>query len=321
MSSMDGYMLKKSSKALKVDLVKTFGKYGVWIDITDSKFQDPWLIFTLALKKNTREKQVWDLAPDVKNRLKIHRLIVYKQEHKLLIAITNRNIEYYHLPVILKEYYTKLGQLNLPYPIGFDISMEPFMIDLSQSPHMLMGGATGSGKSVGLQMFIASVAYIKTPDKTNLVLISVGAGDLMYFEGLPHLSCPIIQSQGEAIRALAAVVAEMERRVGLEHTSQIEYAILPSIVVVIDEFPALFWGLDSKKKKLLSDTISALLQRGRHAKIHVVLAAQNPTVNQMRAEIGNITTRIAFRCAKKNYSEIILGEAGAENLLAEGNCS
>lgn len=192
------------------------------------------------------------------------------------------------------------------------------MIDLAQAPHLLMGGATGSGKTVGLQTAVSSIAYTKTPAEANFVLVDTGAADLMCFEGLPHLSCPIIQNREAAFLALSTIAAEMMRRIRLEHTEPDEYAVLPRLVIVIDEFPALFTGTDKEERKALTDTINALLQRGRHAKIHLVLAAQNPTAQQMKVEVGNITTRIAFRCAKKNFSEVILGEGGAENLPGKG---
>lgn len=89
--------------------------------------------------------------------------------------------------------------------------------------------------------------------------------------------------------------------------------------MVIDEFTALFTGVDKAMSKMLTNNVSALLQRGRHAKIHMVLAAQNPTYQNMKIDLGNITSRIAFRCAKRNFSETILGGGGAERLAAQGD--
>jgi S-DNA-T family DNA segregation ATPase FtsK/SpoIIIE len=89
--------------------------------------------------------------------------------------------------------------------------------------------------------------------------------------------------------------------------------------VVIDEFPALFMGVEKSMVKEVTNNISNLLQRGRHAKIHMVLASQNPTLQNMKVDLGNITARIAFKCAKKNFSETILGEGGAENLAGHGD--
>ena len=111
----------------------------------------------------------------------------------------------------------------------------------------------------------------------------------------------------------------MERRITIQRSDNESFKKLPRLVLVIDEFPALFMGVEDRRKvKVMTDAISALLQRGRHAKIHVVLAAQNPTMQNMKVDLGNITGRVAFKCAKKNFSETILGEGGAENLLGKG---
>lgn len=305
----------------KDDLVKAFSKFNCKVKVTHRERYGPWEAYELDPKGNTRETHIRARAPDVQDRLQVKRLIIEKLEQKLFVLISDDEPEYDHLPDILARgsYLDRLGQKQLPYPVGFiSFINEPLVIDLAEAPHMLMGGSSGSGKSIGLQMAVAAIAYAKTPAEANFVLIDTGATDLMYFEGLPHLSCPIVQSQESAVQVLSAVSSEMARRIRLEHTAPDEYAVLPRLVVVVDEFPALFIGLNDKERKPLRDTLSALLQRGRHAKIHLVLAAQNPTAQQMKVEVGNITARIAFRCAKKNFSEVILGEGGAENLTGKG---
>lgn len=301
-------------------LVEIFSKFRCKVKVTNRGRDGPWEIYELAMRGNTREAHIRAHAPDVRDRLQVERLIVEKFDQRLFIFIADEELEYDHLPVVLmkESCLDRLRQMELPYPVGFSIIDEPVVIDLAQSPHLLLGGSSGSGKSVGLQSVIASIAGTKSPAEANFVLVDVGAADLMCFEGLPHLVCPVVQSRESAIQVLRAVSAEMTRRIKLEHAAPDEYAVLPRLVVVVDEFPALFTGADKEERKALTDTLNALLQRGRHAKIHLALAAQNPTAHQMKVEVGNITTRIAFRCAKKNFSEVILGEAGAENLAGRG---
>lgn len=298
------------------DLVKAFSKFNSKVKVVNRERAGPWEIYELELKGNTRETHIRARAPDVQARLQVRHLRIEKIEQRFFVLISDEDIQYEHLPLILAN--QRLQQMQLPYPVGFSIIDEPVIIDLAQSPHLLLGGSSGSGKSVGLQSVIASVAGTKSPAEANFVLVDVGAADLTCFEGLPHLACPIVQSRESAIQVLRAVSAEMTRRIKLEHAAPDEYAVLPRLVVVVDEFPALFTGADKEERKALTDTLNALLQRGRHAKIHLALAAQNPTAHQMKVEVGNITTRIAFRCAKKNFSEVILGEAGAENLAGRG---
>ena len=203
--------------------------------------------------------------------------------------------------------------------VGYDVLGGVITEDLSQCPHLLLGGSTNSGKSVGLQSLITSIAYTKSPSQANFVLIDVGGKDLLVFEKLPHLSHPVVQDRATAIRVLAALTAEMERRIELKRIQVPPFQRLSRLVVVIDEFPALFTGIDKTEAQMLIANISNLLQRGRHAQIHLVLAAQNPTFHNMKIDLGNITARIAFKCAKKNFSEVILGESGAEKLLGRGD--
>jgi len=108
-------------------------------------------------------------------------------------------------------------------------------------------------------------------------MIDVGANDLQPFSKLPHLSCPIISTRDAACRALEYLNDEQERRVALERNDPVAFSNLPRIVLVIDEFPALFFGANKQTTQFLTDVISGFLRRGRHAKIHVVIATQNPT--------------------------------------------
>ncbi len=253
--------------------------------------------------------------------MKLPIFYVVKNNFTLYIIASQKKIEYDHLPVLLHkpDYQKAQERARLPYVVGHDILGNIVMDDLAQFPHLILGGSTNSGKSVGLQALITTIAYSKSPSKANFILIDVGATDLMPFEELPHLSCPVVRERTAAIQALADLVAEMEQRIDLGYTSPASFKQLPRLVLVIDEFPALFAGIDKDMSKTLTNSVSSLLQRGRHAKIHVVLAAQNPTYQNMKVDLGNITTRIAFKCAKKNFSETILGEGGAETLMGHGD--
>lgn len=150
-------------------------------------------------------------------------------------------------------------------------------------------------------------------------MIDAGANDLLPFRNLSHLSCPIVRNRDKACRVLTALSKELSRRKGLERNDPVSFSKLPHIVLVIDEFPALFDGTDKETTSFLSETISTFLRRGRHAKIHAVIATQNSTLKNMRVELANITTRVAFQCAKRNFSETILGASGAEELLGDGD--
>lgn len=303
------------------DISKWFGKFNVNAKLKRFRIIGNRIIFTIKTKGNTRETHVRANAPEVQRKLKLPLFHVVKYDFNLYLIVSREQVVYSHLPDILNTPFCREVQAKmcLPYIIGHDVLGGVVMDDLARFPHLLLGGSTGSGKSVGLQALIISIAYSKSPSQVNFILIDVGATSLMPFEGLPHLSHPVVRDRTTAIQVLVALTAEMERRVDLEYTDPASFKRLPRLVVVIDEFPALFIGVDKAVSKALTDNISALLQRGRHAKIHVVLAAQNPTYLNMKVDLGNITARIAFKCAKRNFSETILGEGGAENLAGHGD--
>lgn len=303
------------------DISKWFGKFNVNAKLKRFRIIGNRIIFTIKTKGNTRETHVRANAPEVQRKLKLPLFHIVKHDFNLYLIVSREQVVYSHLPDILNTPFCREVQAKmcLPYIIGHDVLGGVVMDDLARFPHLLLGGSTGSGKSVGLQALITSVAYNKPPSQVNFIPIDVGATSLMPFEGLPHLSCPVVRDRTTAIQALVALTAEMERRIDLEYTDPASFKRLPRLVVVIDEFPALFMGVDKAISKALTDSISALLQRGRHAKIHVVLAAQNPTHLNMKVDLGNITARIAFKCAKRNFSETILGEGGAENLSGHGD--
>lgn len=314
-------LIEDEADILSEDIIKCFGKYNVSLGIPRWWHKNSRFIFKTKLKGNTREPHVRAHTQDVRDRLKLPMFYVEKNDFTLYIVASRAKIEYDHLPVLLQksEYQQVLRRAQLPYIVGYNAWGNIVMDDLAQFPHLLLGGSTNSGKSVGLQALITTIAYSKSPSKVNFILIDVGATDLMPFESLPHLSCPVVRERTVAIQTLAALVLEMERRIELEYADPASFKQLPRLVLVIDEFPALFVGIDKDESKLLTNSVSSLLQRGRHANIHLVLAAQNPTFQNMKIDLGNIAARIAFKCAKRNFSETILGEGGGESLIGHGD--
>ena len=306
---------------LEDDILKQYKKFGVQIKIIGRQCRKGRVVFEIKPKGNTRERHIHDHADEIQMRLDLPMLQVVKEGVKLYLIALPYELVNSHLPDVLEDpgCQRPLNEAELPYIIGHDIFGDEVIEDIAEFPHLLLGGSTGSGKSVGLQDLITSIAYNKSPSMVNLILIDVGATDLLVFEKLPHLSCPIVQDRTSAAYVLKTLTTEMERRIALEHTNPLKFFLLPRLVVVIDEFPALFMEVDKPTSRVMVEAVSNLLQRGRHAEIHVVLAAQNPTFQNMKVDLGNITARIAFKCAKKNFSDTILGEGGAENLSGRGD--
>ncbi len=315
---------KQEMKALKLceNIEKIYKKFGINISIDDWIFDKNRTRFELELKGNTTEADIRARAPDVQSRLKLPLFQVLEEKFTVYIVASEQEIEYPRLSKVLDNLAEKLEKMKLPYIVGHDIMSQVVAVDLSTFPHLLLGGSTNSGKSVGLQALITTIIKIKSPSEVNLILIDVGAGDLTAFDGVPHLSCPVVQEHDSAYHTIAALKSEMERRIKLEHADQAEFKRLPKLVMVIDEFPALFsGGLEKNMTKDLVTALSSLLQRGRHARIHLVLAAQNPTCRNMKVDLGNITARIAYRCAKKTFRKQFLAKAELKIYEIRGRCS
>ena len=313
---------KIDAAEMSEDIEKAFRRYRVNLSIKNWVLSPHATIYEVKLKGDTRESQLLDRVSDVQLRLRLPVFQVHKHNLRLFFIVSRKKPDYMNLSDILStSFYSKESlEKKLPFIVGYNAIEGLVMADLYKFPHLLLGGSSNSGKTVGLQSLILSLAYSKPPSMVNFILIDVGAVDLMPFEGIPHLSCPVINDRCTAYKAVALLKNEMERRIPLQHKDIGQYKMLPEIEVVIDEFQAFFVGVDDKQaSKMFVETVSCLLQRGRHAKINVVIAAQNPTVQNMKVDLGNITARMAYKCAKRNYSETILGEGGAERLSGEGD--
>jgi DNA segregation ATPase FtsK/SpoIIIE-like protein len=159
-----------------------------------------------------------------------------------------------------------------------------------------------------------SIAAKQPVNKVNLLIIDTGTSDLDLFHPLPHLSHSIVKDEETAVGVMLALVDEMEARTSIPRE---KLRLLPAIVCVVDEYLSLIPNIDARKKKLIP-AISSLLQRGRHAKIHLVLATQDPAKRDMQIDLNNLNARMAFRCTDFYGSKAILGEKGAEKLSGNG---
>ena len=215
----------------------------------------------------------------------------------------------------------------LPVVLGRDMTGAPVYGDLAAMPHVIVAGASGSGKSVGINVMLASLLCKKTPDEMRLLMIDPKVVELAPYNGLPHMLMPVVTDMTEAAGALAWAVSEMERRYALlaqagcknitSYNSKAEKADkLPYIVIVIDEFADLIM----QGGKDVEAAVTRLGQKARAAGMHVILATQRPSVDVITGIIkANFSSRIAYRVAAAVDSRTILDEQGAENLLGKGD--
>lgn len=273
------------------------------------------LIFDVKIKKGTKERLVFERASDIKVALGLQLFQPFKESISILLAVSERPVTENRLLKMLASLAFQRSKMRIPLALGYDMRGAMHFADLVKFPHAMYGGATNSGKTIGLQSLILSIAFKQPVRNANLILIDTGARGLNIFKDLPHLSCPIVNDEGTAVRVMQSLTKEMERRILLPTE---ELRLLPAIICVMDECISLINSLSGKEKNALTSALSSLLRRGRHSKIHMFLATQEPSKRSMKINLNNVNARMAFTCSDVYSSLSLLGEGGAEKLLGNG---
>ncbi len=244
------------------------------------------------------------------------------------IEIPNKEFNIVALRRILDEVDFSASGSTLTFALGRDVAGRAQAVDLSKMPHLLIAGATGSGKSVMVNALITSLLCNATPDDTRMILMDLKRVELAGYNGLPHLLVPVITEPERAKAALKWAVGEMENRyrrfagatarnIKAFNETRVDPADrLPYIVIVIDELADLMM----REGKNIEDPIVRLAQKARATGIHMVLATQRPSVNVVTGLIkANFPSRIAFAMASQIDSRTILDSPGAEDLIGRGD--
>ena len=232
--------------------------------------------------------------------------------------------------VYLREIMDSISDQHLPIALGKKIEGEPFVADITTMPHLLIAGATGSGKSICMHSIIVSLLLTRTPAEVRLAMIDPKMLELSIYEGIPHLWAPVILETEKATLLLDALVSEMETRykrlsrIGVRSitefnariTTESEDERIPFIVVFIDELADLMFTVSRE----VEPAIARLAHMARAVGIHMVLATQRPSVDVITGVIkANFPSRIAFNVQSKTDSRTILDMNGAEKLLGKGD--
>ncbi|MBC8417064.1 MAG: DNA translocase FtsK, partial [Desulfobacterales bacterium] len=256
------------------------------------------------------------------------------------IEIPNNQREMVYLKEILSKPAYKNSKYKLPIALGKDITGSPVVTDLSRMPHLLVAGATGTGKSVSINTMIESLLFKFSPEVVRLLMIDPKRIELSVYQDIPHLLHPVVTQPKEATKALRWAVEEMERRYvllsdkGVRNIDTYNRKILkekrgpavdgaapaegtlPYIILIIDELADLMM-VSSKE---VEEAITRLAQMARAAGIHLIIATQRPSVNVLTGIIkANFPTRISFQVSSRVDSRTILDTNGAEHLLGEGD--
>jgi S-DNA-T family DNA segregation ATPase FtsK/SpoIIIE len=248
------------------------------------------------------------------------------------IEVPNKEIALVHFREVLESEEFQNSQSKLSLALGKDITGNPVVADLTRMPHLLIAGATGSGKSVCINTIIASIVYKAKPDEVKLLLIDPKMVELTNYNGIAHLIAPVVTEPQKAAGALKWIVTEMETRYelfaasGVRDIVRYNYLIgedkdneqkhLPYVVVIIDELSDLMMVAPGE----VEDAICRLAQMARAAGIHLIVATQRPSVDVITGLIkANIPSRIAFAVSSQIDSRTILDMSGAEKLLGRGD--
>lgn len=247
------------------------------------------------------------------------------------IEVPNREISTVHLRELLETEEFQSAPSRLTVALGKDIAGQPVVADLAQMPHLLIAGATGSGKSVCLNTLIASILFKATPEEVKFLIIDPKMVELSNYNGIPHLVSPVVTDPKKAANALRWAVKEMEYRYelfaaegvrdinrynGLRRQAGAEKPLLPLLVIIIDELSDLMMVAPAD----VEDAVCRLAQMARAAGIHLVVATQRPSVDVITGLIkANIPSRISFAVSSQIDSRTILDLAGAEKLLGRGD--
>jgi S-DNA-T family DNA segregation ATPase FtsK/SpoIIIE len=248
------------------------------------------------------------------------------------IEVPNREIAVVHFREVLESEGFQGSQSKLSLALGKDITGAAVIGDLTRMPHLLIAGATGSGKSVCINTLIASIVFKAKPDEVKLLLIDPKMVELANYNGIPHLISPVVTEPQKAAGALKWIVTEMETRYELFASSGVRDIVrynfiiseqkesdqkpLPYVVVIIDELSDLMMVAPGE----VEEAICRLAQMARAAGIHLIVATQRPSVDVITGLIkANIPSRIAFAVSSQIDSRTILDMSGAEKLLGRGD--
>ena len=315
--------LKKYSDLLE----KVFEDFNIDIQVVNVKHGPVVTLFEILPAAGIKINTIINLAGDISRSMGVGAVRISQifGSQYLGVEVPNDKRESVTIKELLSSESFKSTSHKIPLCVGKDISGNIEVIDLSKTPHLLVAGTTGSGKSVFINTLLASLLYKFSPDRLKLILIDPKMLELSVYNDIAHLLAPVVTEPKKAIITLKWVCKEMERRYSmmneegtrnLEGYNQQANEKLPYIIVFIDEMADLMMTAG----KEVEHYVQRLAQMARACGIHLVMATQRPSVDIITGSIkANFPSRISFQVASKYDSRTILGEIGAEQLLGNGD--
>tara|TARA_A100001011_G_scaffold161222_1_gene169586 strand:- start:5 stop:2077 length:2073 start_codon:yes stop_codon:yes gene_type:complete len=318
---------KENIKSNSDLLERVFQDFNIDIQVINVKLGPVVTLFEILPAAGIKINTIINLADDISRSMGVGavRIAQIYGTQYLGVEVPNEQRETVTIRELLSDNNFMNTSSKIPICIGKDISGNIEVIDLSKTPHLLVAGTTGSGKSVFINTLLASILYKFSPNDLRLILIDPKMLELSVYNDIAHLLTPVVTEPKKAILALKWVCKEMERRYSLmneENTRSLEgyneksLEKLPYIVVFIDEMADLMMTAG----KEVEHYVQRLAQMARACGIHLVMATQRPSVDIITGSIkANFPSRISFQVASKYDSRTVLGEIGAEQLLGNGD--
>lgn len=307
---------------------KTLADFGIDVEMGEVNVGPTVTQYTLRPNVGVKLSQIAALQNDLALALAAHSIrmeLPIPGKALVGIEVPNKSKAIVRLREVMQttEYVNHKSKLALA--LGRDVAGHPIVVDLAKMPHMLVAGATGTGKSVSINSLFISLLYRNTPQDVKFIVIDPKRVELNLYNGIPHLLTPVVTENEKAVNALKWAVAEMDRRykllseVGKRNIIEYNEASalqMPYIVILVDELADLMAVAQAD----VEAAIVRLAQMARAVGIHLVLATQRPSVDIITGLIkANITSRIAFAVASQIDSRTILDTSGAEKLLGNGD--
>ncbi|MDD2702753.1 MAG: DNA translocase FtsK, partial [Candidatus Omnitrophica bacterium] len=308
-------------------LEETMDDFGISVKVTDIERGPIITRYELEPAPGVKLNRIVTLSDDIALAMKAQSVRIVAPipgKARVGIEVPNSQSSIVYLKEIVSSSEFRNSDSKLPLALGKDISGKPVISDLTQMPHILIAGTTGSGKTVCVNSLILSLLFKTTPAELKMVMVDPKMVELAPFNGLPHLMCPVVTESKKAAFALNWVVEEMERRYRLlagagsrniEAYNQ-KNELLPYIILIVDEFADLM----VVAREQIESAITRLAQLSRAVGIHLILATQRPSVDVITGVIkANLPARVSFKVASKVDSRTVLDMNGADKLLGRGD--
>jgi S-DNA-T family DNA segregation ATPase FtsK/SpoIIIE len=307
---------------------RTLQQFGIDVEMGETSTGPTITQYTLRPSQGVKLARILGLQNDLALALAAHPIRIEAPipgKSLVGIEVPNQTVATVSLRDLLESKAFANRKTNLSVPLGKDVMGNSWVVPLDKMPHMLVAGATGSGKSVCMNTMIISLLYENGPDELRFIMIDPKRVELTIYEGIPHLLIPPITKVDDTVNALKWTVREMERRLDVlsrfgardinSYNAKAEEK-MPKIVVMIDELADLM----SASGREVEAAIVRIAQMARATGIHLVLATQRPSVDVITGLIkANIPARLAFSVASQTDSRTILDLSGAEKLLGRGD--